>query len=137
MPRKKPTMKDVAKLAGVTQPTVSYVINGTATISEEVRERVYKAIEELHYKPNYNAVALKTQRTRTIGIIIADITNAYYAHMVSLLEKELTRNGYLTLIGSTGYKERVETELIERFLDHNVEAFIICYELGDPKCWYS
>ena len=53
-------MKDVAKLAGVTQPTVSHVINGTASISKEVRERVHAAIEELQYRPNALAKGLKT-----------------------------------------------------------------------------
>ena len=135
MSAKKPTMKDVAKLAGVTQPTVSYVLNGTASISEEVKERVLQAVKELNYRPNYNAIALKKQRNNVIGVLIPDITNAFYSQIVSLLEKELTRMGYILLIGSTGYKEHVEEEILNRFLDHNAEAFFIAYELGNKTCW--
>ena len=135
MTGKKTTMKDVAKLAGVTQPTVSYVLNGTASISEEVKERVWKAVKELNYRPNYNAVALKRQKSNVIGVVIPDITNTFYSNIVSLLEKELTKMGYLVLISSTGYKAHVEVEILNRFLDHNAEAFFIAYELGNKECW--
>lgn len=133
--KKQPTMKDVAKLAGVTQPTVSYVINGTATISDDVKERVNQAIQQLGYKPNYNAIALKTKRSRVIGIIIPDITNAYYSVMASLLEKRLTKEGYVVLINSTSYKEKVEMLILQKLLSYNVEAFIVTYEFSCAKCW--
>lgn len=135
MKNKQPTMKDVAKLAGVTQPTVSYVINNTATISEDVKERVNQAIKELNYKPNYNAVALKTNRSHVIGIVLPDITNSYYAVMAGSLEKKLTRNGYTVLINSTGYKEKVELMIIKQLLAHNVEALIIAYQISNQECW--
>ena len=135
MSGRKTTMKDVARLAGVTQPTVSYVLNGTASISDEVKERVLKAVEELNYRPNYNAVALKKQRSNVVGVVIPDITNAFYSGMVSGLEKELSRRGYQVLISSTGYKEKVETEILNRILDHNAEAVIVAYELGNPEGW--
>lgn len=131
----RPTMKDVAKLAGVTQPTVSYVINGTATISEEVKERVYKAIEELDYKPNFNAVALKTKRSHVIGVILPDIVNSYYAVMAGILEKRLTKEGYMVLINSTSYKGEVEELIVKQLLSHNVEAFIIAYQFTNSECW--
>ncbi len=135
MKKKQPTMKDVARLAGVSQPTVSYVINGTATISDDVKERVYKAIKELDYKPNYNAIALKTKRSHVIGIMVPDITNAYYSGMASLLEKRLTKEGYSVLINSTGYKETVEKLLLQKLLAQNVEAFIITYQFSCKECW--
>lgn len=135
MGKRQPTMKDVAKLAGVTQPTVSYVINGTANISEEVKERVYRAIEELHYEPNYNAVALKTKRSRVVGVILPDIANSYYAVMASILEKRLTKEGYTVLINSTGYKRHVEMLIVKQLLSHNAEAFIVAYQFSDPECW--
>ena len=80
------TMKDVALRAGVTQPTVSHVINGTASISKEVCDRVNKVIEELGYIPNAFAKGLKTNKTNIIGLIIPDISNGYYAHIAKILE---------------------------------------------------
>lgn len=128
-------MKDVAMLAGVSQPTVSYVINNTANISDEVKERVNKAIEMLHYKPNYNAIALKTQKNHVIGVIVPDITNSYYSLMASLLEKALTKSGYTVLLNSTGYKAHVETEIVKQLLMHNVEGVIITYQFSNSACW--
>lgn len=135
MKKKQATMKDVAKLAGVTQPTVSYVINGTATISDDVKERVYQAIKELDYKPNYNAIALKTKRSHIIGIMVPDITNAYYSVIASRLEKQLTKEGYSILINSTGYKDNVEKLLLQKLLSQNVDAFIITYQFSCKECW--
>lgn len=135
MKKRQPTMKDVAKLAGVTQPTVSYVINGTANVSPEVKERVYKAIDELHYKPNFNAIALKTQKSHVIGIIVPDIANSYYSLMASLLEKGLTKAGYTVLLNSTGYKIKVENQIVKQLLLHNVEAVIVTYQFSNPDCW--
>lgn len=135
MSKERPTMVDVANLAGVTQPTVSYVINGTANISDEVKDRVNQAIKELNYKPNYSAIALKTNRSRTIGIIIPDITNAYYAVMVSNIEKQLIKEGYTIIINSTDYNRKMEENALKQLLSHNVEGIIITYQFSNKYCW--
>ncbi|MCQ5144546.1 LacI family DNA-binding transcriptional regulator [Enterocloster bolteae] len=135
MSKERPTMVDVANLAGVTQPTVSYVINGTANISDEVKERVNHAIKELNYKPNYLAIALKTNRSRTIGIIIPDITNTYYAVMVSMIEKLLIKEGYTIIINSTDYNKTMEENALKHLLSHNVEGVIITYQFSNQRCW--
>lgn len=135
MKKEKPTMRDVAKLAGVTQPTVSYVINGTAKISEEVKERVYQAIKKLNYKPNYYAVALKTNKTNTIGIIIPDITNAYYSVMVSIVEQMLLDKGYTVIINSTNYNKTTEEHILKKMMSLDVEGIIVMYQFSNHRCW--
>lgn len=135
MSKERPTMVDVANLAGVTQPTVSYVINGTANISDEVKERVKQAIKELNYKPNYSAIALKTNRSSTIGIIIPDITNAYYAVLVSAIEKLLIKEGYTITIHSTDYNEMMEENALKQLVAHNVEGIIVTYQFSNKWCW--
>lgn len=135
MSSKRPTMKDVAKLAGVTQPTVSYVINGTANISDEVKEKVYQAIKELNYKPNYYARALKTNKTNMIGIVIPDISNQYYSRMVNLVETLLKDKNYTVVIHSTNYDKDLEEKSIKQLISYNVEGMIIMYQLGNKKCW--
>ena len=127
MRKGRPTMKDVAALAGVTQPTVSYVINGTATISEEVKEKVNRAIKELNYEPNYTARALKTNRSEIIGILIPDISNEYYSRMVSLISTMLRKRGYTTMVSSTNYEKDTEMDSLRKMLTYNVDGMIVAY----------
>ncbi len=90
-------MKDVAKLAGVSQATVSHVINRSAPISEEVTEKVQKTIKELGYVPNALAKWLKQKKTNTVGLIIPDIDSGYYAEMTKGVEKTLLFKMYRNL----------------------------------------
>ncbi len=135
MRKGRPTMKDVAALAGVTQPTVSYVINGTATISEEVKEKVNRAIKELNYEPNYTARALKTNRSEIIGILIPDISNEYYSRMVSLISTMLRKRGYTTMVSSTNYEKDTEMDSLRKMLTYNVDGMIVAYQLLNEECW--
>ena len=129
MVKKRTTMKDVARRAGVTQPTVSHVINGTASISKEVRDRVNRVIEEMDYRPNAIAKGLKTNKTNIVGIIIPDIMNGYYTMMVMELERALKKRGYASFLSATGYQPQTEELCVHNLLQYNVEGVIICYQL--------
>ena len=72
------TIKEVADLAGVAVGTVSHVITGTVPVSEPLRRKVHAAIRELDYHPNHVARSLKTSKTRTLGIIVPDMTIPYF-----------------------------------------------------------
>ncbi|MCF0146555.1 MAG: LacI family DNA-binding transcriptional regulator [Eubacterium sp.] len=135
MSKKRTTMKDIARLAGVTQATVSYVINGTANISDEVKERVNKAIEQLDYRPNYNARALKTNTSNVIGIILPDIVNQYYSRMAKYLESLLVKSNHHTMIYTTSYDPDREEEIIKRLLSYDVHGIIVLYQLINPQNW--
>ena len=131
--KKRATMKDVAELAGVTQPTVSYVVNQTMNISQEVKDRVWAAIEELNYNPNVFARSLKTNRSNSIGILIPDISNSYYAAIIDQLEINLRKAGYVSIVATTRYDEENELESIRTINGYNVDAFIVCYQLRSKK----
>lgn len=133
MKKKRYTMKDVAAKAGVTQPTVSHVINGTASISKEVCDRVNKVIKELGYRPNALAKGLKTNKTNIIGLIVPDITNGYYSHVAKQVEKRLTEAGYAYFLAYTSYNEKVEEDCVENFLQYNVDGIIIAYQFKNRK----
>ncbi|MEG0357438.1 MAG: LacI family DNA-binding transcriptional regulator [Christensenellaceae bacterium] len=127
------TMKDVAKIAGVTQPTVSHVINGTASISKEVCKRVREAIEELNYRPNALAKGLKTNMTKTVGLIVPDISNSYYASLAKAGERLLTNNGYISFLSCTDYDGDNEQKLIELLLGYNVDGVIMMYQFANKN----
>lgn len=135
MSKDNPTMKDVARLAGVSQPTVSYVINGSASISKEVKDRVNEAIRQLNYKPNYYAKALKTNSSEIVGIIIPDIVNQYYARLLQILEEDLHAKNYQVIIYSTSYNGKIEETSVRQLLAYNVHAIIALYQFSNKKCW--
>jgi len=122
---KRPTQADVAKLAGVSRATVSYVINhqtnGRVPISEETRQRVLAAIAELDYVPDARAQALRSGNTKTIGLIIPDIHNPHFWEMADGVEQEANAAGYHILLSSippeNQYAEDVFRNLSHRRID--------------------
>ncbi|HEY9076045.1 MAG TPA: LacI family DNA-binding transcriptional regulator [Anaerolineaceae bacterium] len=122
---KRPTQVDVARLAGVSRATVSYIVNNTTDnhvpISEETRQRVLKAVEELGYEPDASAQALRSGRTRTIGLILPDIRNPHFWQAADGVEQELRVSGYHLLLSSAdlnpSYGEDIFKELSRRRID--------------------
>jgi len=104
------TIKDVAKRAGVSVATVSYVINGTRNVAPETAARVRAAMEELSYHPNAVAQSLRTRTTHVIGAVISDISNPFFATLIRGAEDCARENGYSLLICNTS--EKLENELV-------------------------
>ncbi len=97
----RPTMKDVARLAGVSVQTVSVVVNDKAVVSPDTRDRILAAIEELGYRPLAAARSLRTGSTRTIGLMVADITNPFFARMADAVEDHAHGAGYNVILYNT------------------------------------
>lgn len=121
------TMKDVAKHVGVSQATVSYVINATvgANIPEETRSRVWAAVRELGYRPNVSARQMRTQRTNLIGFVTDVIATTPYAGAIIKGAQGTARAaGKMLLLINTEGDAEVEHEAIETLLEHRVEGII-------------
>ena len=101
--KRKPTQADVAKLAGVSRASVSYVLNNKYPISipESTRQRILDAIQELGYVPDRNAQSLRTGRTYTIASIIPDITNPYYPLLERKIQDVAKQHGYVHITYNT------------------------------------
>ena len=104
----KVTISDVARLAGVSTATVSHTINNTRYVSSETKEKVYKAIAELGYTPDASARSFRTGKKRTIGFIVPDIANKFFATMIESVENYLSAHGYQLIIANT--KEDMDRE---------------------------
>jgi LacI family transcriptional regulator len=128
-----PTMKDVARLAGVSQPTVSHVINGTASISDSVVKRVNEAIEQLGYVPNAMAKGLKTHRSSIIGILVPDVGIRYYGEMVKAVEALLRKRGFMVFLCNTFYSGQLEREYIQTLIQHNVLGVVSGSDFIDER----
>ena len=104
----KVTISDVAKLAGVSTATVSHTINSTRYVSGETKEKVYQAIAELGYTPDASARSFRTGKKKTIGFIVPDISNKFFATMIESVENYLSAHGYHLIIANT--KENPDRE---------------------------
>jgi DNA-binding LacI/PurR family transcriptional regulator/ABC-type glycerol-3-phosphate transport system substrate-binding protein len=108
------TMKDVAKLAGVSHGTISNVLNGSKSVSSEKIKRVEQAMAELGYKPNVLARNLKTNHTGRIEVILPDISNAAYAKLFEEIDKRATECGYTAYLRVCSDIPNRECEMLER-----------------------
>ncbi|MGR2668387.1 substrate-binding domain-containing protein [Vibrio campbellii] len=120
------TMKDIAKLAGVSTSTVSHVINKTRFVSEEISERVNNAAKELnYYAPSALARSLKVNRTQTIGMLVTTSTNPFFGEVVKGVERSCYQKGYsLILCNTEGDNERMR-ESINTLLQKRVDGLIL------------
>jgi LacI family transcriptional regulator len=119
------SINDVADRANVSISTVSRVINQNANVSREKKEAVLKAVDELEYIPNGLAQGLVTKKSKSIGVLIADIGNLYYAYLVKSIEKELRAAGYYAVIGNTEWDGKREKEYIRHLIQRQVDGFIL------------
>ncbi len=119
------TMKDLAKLAGVSTSTVSHVINKTRFVSDEIAERVNKAAQELNYAPSALARSLKMNRTKTIGMLMTTSTNPFFGEVVKGVERNCYQQGYnLILCNTEGDHERMKSS-INTLLQKRVDGIIL------------
>lgn len=126
--QKQPTMRDVAQLAGVSQPTVSRVLNQTDTsiaISDETRAKVMAAIEELNYRPNILARGLRTQKTQMLAVLIADISNSFYPPIARSIQDVATDYGYDVMIANSDHLYNNEIHFCEAVSRRPVDGTIM------------
>lgn len=126
---KRPTQVDVAKLAGVSRATVSYVINGLTdgyvSITDETRTRVLKAIEELGYQPDAMAQSFRYGTTNTIGLLIPDMHNPHYWQIVSGVEQELQTKGYDVLLMNAALNPDRELQSVRTLGRRRIDGLIL------------
>ena len=115
---------DVARLANVSQSTVSRVFTPGASVSEKTRERVLKAAEELNYRPNALARSLTKQKTNMVGLAMKDIQNPFYHEVLGMFSQKLRAKGYNILFLYTE-NEEIQQEELNHFLEYNVEGIIV------------
>jgi len=125
MNRKSATLKDIAGIANVSITTVSKSLSNHSDISTETKERILKICEEVHYVPNAYASSLRRRKGNLIGVVISDNTNPYYAELLRIVESELSKQGYYTIIFNTNDNEETELRQIESLRKLNVEGALI------------
>jgi len=120
------TMRDVAQRAGVSAKTVSRVVNDDRYVSDDVRTRVERAIEELQYVPNMLAVTFRTGRDAAIGVAVPGVADPFFAGIIGAVEREASRRGVAVIVTSVGWEPGHERQSIEAVLHRRVAGMIIC-----------
>ncbi|MFC7342791.1 LacI family DNA-binding transcriptional regulator [Saccharopolyspora griseoalba] len=116
------TSRDVARLAGVSQPTVSRALRGDQRVSEDTRQKVRRAAEALNYVPSETGRSLSTRMTKRIGVVVTDLTNPFYPHLIGPVHDELEAHGYRMML----FTERDETAVTsQRLLDRSIDGVVL------------
>ncbi len=119
------TIEDVAARSGVSTATVSRVLSGSAPARPETRDRVLAAARELDYRPSGIARALKRQETRTLGLVVTDITNPFYPQLVRAVESAAHERGYGIVLANGGDDAARELEHLDLLIERRVDGIVI------------
>lgn len=127
------SIKEVAQLAGVSVATVSHVINKTRFVSEATRQKVLDAIEELQYSPNILARMFKTGSRETVGFVVPDIANGYFATVIEEVEDVLQTHGFRLIISNTRENPARELDSLRMLSSGVVDGLVIASTLDDSR----
>lgn len=134
--KKRVSLKDVAQYVGVSTALVSYVVNGQEKqkgVSPVMTVKIRKAIAKLNYQPNLVAKSLKSGKSHTIGLIVADISNPFFSAIARIVEDEAKKHGYVLIIGSCDESAGKSRDIEDVFLNRQVDALIMTPAAGAQK----
>ncbi|HLM03014.1 MAG TPA: LacI family DNA-binding transcriptional regulator [Pyrinomonadaceae bacterium] len=127
------SIKEVAREAGVSTATVSHVINNTRYVSDEVRARVLKAIEQCRYYPNAHARSLASGKSKIIGLVISDIVNPFFPELVKAIEAAAFERGYDIVLSNTNYDTGRTSHYVQRFIERKVAGVAVMTSEMDKR----
>lgn len=133
-------LDEIARLAGVSRTTASYVINGKAKqyrVSDKTVEKVMAVVREHNYHPNAVAAGLRAGRTRSIGLVIPDLENTSYTRIANYLERQARQRGYQLLIACSEDQPDNEMRCVEHLLQRQVDAIIVSTSLPPEHPFYQ
>ncbi|MBN1468784.1 MAG: LacI family DNA-binding transcriptional regulator [Fusobacteriaceae bacterium] len=119
------TMNDIAKATGVSQPTISRILNGSPNVKAEKKIKVLEYIEKVGYRPNLIAKSLKNNSSYLIGLCISDLSNPYFIEIFENLEKVARKNNYSLIVHNSKKNPILEWENIMDFVDRQVDGIVL------------
>ena len=130
---KNPSIRDIAREAGVTISTVSNVLNQSKFVTKATSEKVLQAVRKLDYHPNKIARSLRTRTSETIGVIVPDIKNPFYAIIIQEMERMARQRGYTLLLGCTFFDDREEEYQMRILMNQFVDGLVFFGGYDSPE----
>lgn len=127
------TLKDVARIAGVSTATVSRVVNEQGKVGNKCRQRVKKVIEEIGYRPNVIAKSLANKSSNTVGIVTPNLSMSFFSTMACGAEHAARESGYGLVMRNSLYETKSEIDAIEYLADHNCKSIVLHSEYSDES----
>lgn len=118
-------IKEIAKTTGLSLATVSRVFNESHLVSPKTREKVLKAAKDLDYQPNIMAAALRSGKSKIIGVIVPEVNNFFFSGIINGIEKIVSDSGYNIIISQSHESQEKENEALNSFLKLKVEGILI------------
>lgn len=118
-------IKEIAKITGLSLATVSRVFNESHLVSPKTREKVLKAAKDLDYQPNIMAAALRSGKSKIIGVIVPEVNNFFFSGIINGIEKIVSDSGYNIIISQSHESQEKENEALNSFLKLKVEGILI------------
>lgn len=134
---KRPTIIDVATLAGVSKSTVSLVLQQSPLVKEQTREDVRRAMAQLGYVYNRAAANLRSANAGLIGLVINDLRNPFFTEFATSLQMALSARGYATVIANTDEDPALQAQVVGAMLEHSVSALIVSPAYGDEAATFD
>jgi LacI family transcriptional regulator len=128
MKQKKVSLSDIAIALGISKSTVSFVLNDKGdqyNISKETQRLILEKAKELNFVPNFFAKTLREGKTKTIGLLVPDISNVFYGELSKAIQEELYQNGYNLFIVNTDDKKDFELKLFKDLLSRSIDGLIL------------
>lgn len=125
LPKKKATLQDVARAAGVGPMTVSRTINGHPYVAEETAKKVRAAIRQLKYRPNHAARVLTGQLSKAIGLIVPDLSDTFFSIVSHAVQEAAREAGYLSWLAASNGDPSIEEAQIEQMTNHPVDGILL------------
>jgi LacI family transcriptional regulator len=125
---KKLSLSDLANILGISKSTVSFVLNDKGdkyNISKETQKMILAKAKELNFVPNFFAKSLREGKTKTIGLVVADISNAFYGELCKMIQEELYHHDYKLFIVNTNDKKEIELQLIRDLINRSIDGLIV------------
>lgn len=119
------SIKDVAHHAGVSVATVSRVLNDHPSVRADTRDRVLTAVAELGYRPNAVARSLRTDQTRTLGLVISDVLNPFFTELARSVEDEARALGYSVIIGNADERPDLQDHHVRTLMDRRIDGLLV------------
>ena len=128
------TIKDIAIMLNISISTVSRALRNTYDVSQETKEKVKKAAAQIHYKPNYNAIALAKRSTHNIGVILPFITNYYFSTVITGIQEVAYSKGFNIILYVTNDSAERELSIVENLTVSALDGLLVCISSNSGAC---